>query len=160
MSGQAAVEVVLVHLSAHCRWLTIPPDVASATRAETWDRQATPAASREAGYGGSPSRDSTASAVEETTAAAVMADACGPALECTQLLAQRAFGDLAAAAAAGATRGLVFVRCQPLLLHLAKVDGHPLAHRLQLLFRVYLLLLVRNFNGFCEPRTGQLLSER
>ena len=129
VSGQAAVEAVLVHLSAHCRWLTIPPAAAASARAETAGGPAAPAAGRGAGCVGSNARDSCAGGVEGTAAAAEVAGACGPARECTQLLAQRAFGELAAAAAAGASRGLVFVRCQPLLLHLAKVDGRPLAHR-------------------------------
>jgi hypothetical protein len=119
---QEAFEALLVHISAYCHMLTAPaagskgPAFADGTVGLQLADAATEARA--------PGMDSTALDLE-TEAAADAGDAGAQsgvpmASRLAVLLAQRAFGELAAAVTAAAARGLVCSRAQTLLLHLLK----------------------------------------
>lgn len=134
LETQAAVDCVLVHISGYCHQLTARassspaneplPVVAMAAPVETGlddaaifqdskcaEQAATPdpaAANKRQPHVLEGKNVAHLASCEATDAAAVQ-------------LAQRAFGELAAAADIAATRGIHFRRCQPLMMHLLAV---------------------------------------
>jgi len=126
ISDQAALDVMIVHLSAHCNWLT----TSSALRANPMPRPDTvrnthtaEGRERDPLKPGGMMCDAASATVAPAAAESIMAVPAAAAADAAQvqLVAQRAFRDVAHAGARNSHRGLSFGRCQPLLLHLAKV---------------------------------------
>lgn len=119
---QEAFDAMLVHISAYCHVLTAP----AAGHTFDGDGETTPPAETGARAAAQAAPD--AAAGNQTAAEAVGADTGGDSAEGGEpspgrlavLLAQRAFGELAAAVTAAAAQGLACGRAQTLLLHLLK----------------------------------------
>ena len=120
---QEAFDALLVHISAYCHMLTAPAAGLSAPAADT--TLESPASANAVAHGSVAGVDSKQQDAGSGTAADASADgsegSAMPPPELAVLLAQRAFGELAAAVTAAAAAGLGCGRAQTLLLHLLKV---------------------------------------
>lgn len=126
LDSQPAVDCMLVHISEYCHELTATGHPSSATRAAADTAMSSaPASYTDAARG---RMDGTAASAQQSHARTGK-DATGLLsydlidAASAQQLAHRAFGELAATAAAAAARGIHFRRCQPLMMHLTTVSG-------------------------------------
>lgn len=120
------MDCVLVHISEYCHQLTAAARPSQANKGAS-DKAVDGASASSAAVAPGRMAGAAASAQQPLIRGATVAagyPSCSliEAASARQL-AQRAFGELAAAATAAAARGYHFRRCQPLMMHLMTVSG-------------------------------------
>jgi hypothetical protein len=163
---QEAFDALLVHISAYCHTLTAPAaglTTAAVDATLEWPAGADAAADSQVAGAHSKQKD----AGSRSAASAGGGGAEGGALPQPQLavlLAQRAFGELAAAVKAAAADGLACGRAQTLLLHLLKVravapgcdcDPTPLCVLILPCWAAVRLLVTTREVSMCSPCVGR-----